>query len=276
MTFSPSPIAILGCGWLGLPLLSALVERGYAVRGSSRQPAVLQSIAAAGGRAVALDLSQPDADSGPLLNGARTLIFTVPPGGRKYGERTTEHYLSLLKPLRSFLDSSNLAHLIFTSSTGVYGDAAGEVDERTPTEATTHSGRAVLAMEAALAEFTPHLTILRLAGLCGPDRHPGRFYGRAGATIPNGDAPVNLVHREDVIRAVEACLPLPPAEPTRFNVCAGKHPPKGAFYRAGAQVLGLPEPSIGGGGRDDKRILSRKIRAERGWQPKYENPYKFL
>jgi len=41
-------------------------------------------------------------------------------------------------------------------------------------------------------------TVIRLAGLIGPGRNPARFF--AGKTnIPNGNAPVNLIHLDDCI-----------------------------------------------------------------------------
>ena len=51
------------------------------------------------------------------------------------------------------------------------------------------------------------MDILRLAGLVGPGRHPGRFF--AGKSAPDGQHGVNLVHLEDVIGAIELLLQAP-------------------------------------------------------------------
>src|SRR5690606_16556836 len=66
--------------------------------------------------------------------------------------------------------------LIFISTTGVYGDAGGEVvDENTPCDPARPGGQALLAAEQIL-QSGPHWstrgTILRLAGLHGPGLLP--------------------------------------------------------------------------------------------------------
>ncbi len=58
------------------------------------------------------------------------------------------------------------------------------------------------------AQFTRYFgRYLRLAGLVGPGRHPGRFF--AGKTAPDGEHGVNLVHLQDVIGAITLLLQAP-------------------------------------------------------------------
>jgi nucleoside-diphosphate-sugar epimerase len=132
----------------------------------------------------------------------------------------------------------------------------------------TNSSTAVAAAERLLQEHVASLTILRLAGLVGPGRHPGRFYGGRDRAVPQSDAPLNLVHREDVIRAIELVIDRDLWGMT-LNVCAADHPKKGKFYQTAAEALGLSVAGLLPGGGEGKVIRSTKIR-QLGWLPKYD------
>jgi nucleoside-diphosphate-sugar epimerase len=105
--------------------------------------------------------------------------------------------------------------------------------------------------------------VLRLGGLYGPDRDPARsLSGRTGVAGP--DAPVNLVHRDDVIGVVQAIL----AQDVRngvFNVVADAHPTKRAYYTARAEALGLPPPQLAESPVPWKKVSSRKVQDVLGY-----------
>jgi nucleoside-diphosphate-sugar epimerase len=260
-------ISIIGCGWLGLPLLKELVASGYQLNGTSRSEATLANITAAGGRAFSMAL--PEEPPTALFDGVDVVILTLPPGGRQFGAEATKVYLSILRSLEKYLTGSKAPHLIYTSSTGVYGEAKGLIDEASPTAPNTHSGHAVVAAEQWLMGRMKGLTILRLAGLLGGSRHPGNFYGGRERKIPSADAPVNLVQRADVIAAVKTILKndLPSGI---FNVCASSHPPKGEFYTTAAESLGLTVDGTLAGGAENKVIISNELRLL-GWIPVYDD-----
>ncbi|MEL7162571.1 MAG: NAD-dependent epimerase/dehydratase family protein, partial [Bacteroidota bacterium] len=173
-----------------------------------------------------------------------------------------------LATLRSLYGLDRIQRIVFTSSTGVYGEQEGELTELSPRQPNTHSARAVVAAENWLQEHEERVSILRLAGLIGPERHPGNFYGGKQRPIPNGDAPVNLVHRDDVISAIRLDLAQP--APGLYNVCAVAHPPKGEYYTAAARLLGRKIAGVQAGGKNAKVILSERLR-DRGWRPVYDD-----
>lgn len=264
-------ISIIGSGWLGLPLLSALVEDGHQVTGTSRQEERLAKIEAAGG--VAVELSLPGQLPEELKHDPEVIIITLPPAGRRLGADAPKVYLKSMEVLALLLTAEKPPLVLYTSSTGVYGAVAGAVDETAAVNPNTHSGRAVVAAEKWLEQKANNLIILRLAGLIGPGRHPGRFYGGRSRPVPQADAPVNLVHRDDVIAAIQLLLSRPqdlPAKQEIFNVCAAAHPAKGDFYAAAAAALGLEITGRAPGGRDGKIISSAKLRAL-GWRPVFDD-----
>lgn len=257
-------IAILGSGWLGLPLIDHLATLGHNVRASYRREANRADIIEAGGDPYLLDLPDLDSPLNAFLLDVDALIITLPPGGRTLGDRTTEVYLAALNALDGMLTK---LHLVYTSSTGVYGsEVTGIVNETTPPAPSTNSSKAVVAAEQWLSQQTVQLTVLRLAGLFGPGRDPSGFFRRRDV-IPNGDAPVNLVHRHDVLRAVE--LVLDKQLYGTFNVCALTHPTKRAFYTSHLRQAGLPQKDFTEGGADGKVIDSTKIR-QAGWAPRHD------
>lgn len=257
-------IALLGTGWLGKPLLGALVKAGYSVNASYRKAADREFITATGGRAYPVDLPDDAGALSDLIDGAGTVIITLPPRGRSLGERATEVYLASLAKLGGRLTHK---HVVYTSSTGVYGSTTGSVNEATPTAADTASSRAVVAAEHWLAEQAERLTLLRLSGLYGPGRDPAAFFGQR-AEIPQGDTPVNMVQRDDVIAAVLLVVRARPIG--TFNVSAATHPDKRTFYTRMFEHAGLPAKPFLPGGADGKRIDSSKLRAL-GWQPQYDD-----
>ena len=265
-----SVVSILGCGWLGLPLLRALVSSGkHIVRGSSRDPETLSAITAAGAEAFRINLPEDDLPTGFLAD-CRWLIWTLPPRGRALGEAAAGQYVDCLSKVSAWLSTPHRKQrFLLLSSTGVYGNATGATDEAADKVATTASARAMLEAETYLRQHArAQVDVLYLAGLVGPGRHPGRFFGGRDRPIPQADAPVNLVHQDDVIAAIR--LVMAQDAPGSYNVCAAAHPPKGSYYKAAAERLGLAVAGTSPGGGDGKVITSDKLRSL-GWTPRWDN-----
>ena len=265
-------VGILGCGWLGMALLQQLARQPerYRLRGSSRSAERLATITSLGAEAYPLDLPV-HAGEGAFTRGLDTLIITLPPGGRRWKSETTERYLAALRPLA---DWNTDLHCIYTSSIGIYGDTEGEVDETTPPAPTTASGRAVLAAERWLRQTYAELTVLRLGGLVGPGRHPGRFFDGRDRKIPNGEAPVNLVTQAEAVAALAKAI-----QSTGLNVCnvvGEMHPPKGPYYGAAAASLNLPVPEWTPGGKGAKIVRSDRLRQRTNWAPEPNALKKFI
>ena len=259
MTVKVKPgIAVLGTGWLGLPLAIDLADR-FRVAGSYRRAETRDELSDGGVTPYFLDLPSV-ADALPdFLEGATVLVVTLPPGGRQHGVATAEKYLEALSPLQDYLPT---LHVVYTSSTGVYGKhRTGVVTEDSPVCPDTYSSEAVVKAEEFFLRHADRCTLLRLGGLYGPGRDPVRFFRRV-ENIPDGDAPVNMVHRDEVLRAVN--LILATGETGIFNVCAGRHPTKRQFYGNLYAAAGLPAKNFLPGGADGKRVNSAKL-SQLGW-----------
>lgn len=264
-------ISILGCGWLGFPLALKLKELEFQVLGASRNSSKLQALEANGISAFQIDL-QPEIVGTNLESffQSNLLILTIPPGRSR--PDVSQFYP---KAVQNILKHFKGQKLIYTSSTGVYGQIAGIVDELTPPDPNTPSSRAVYEAERLIQkQMELKSTILRLAGLAGPKRHPGKWLaGRQN--LPNGDAPVNLVHQADVMTAIIQVIQQN-AWKRLFNVCAEDHPTKSSYYTWAADTLQLPAPSFNPGGEQNKLVDSTVIRRTLGMHFQYDNPYDFF
>ena len=263
---SPTPIAVLGTGWLGMPLVQTLCGRGYTVRGSYRREASRTQLLDLGADPFPIDLPEVSASLAPFVSNCAALVITLPPGGRRLGAEATDTYLAALAPLADVL--TDKLHVVYTSSTGVYGgDAAGRVTEVTPIAPDSHSARAVVAAERWLAAHTERLTVLRLAGLFGPGRDPATFFSGDRA-VSRADAPVNMVHRMDAMAAITQVIETQTTG--TFNVCAASHPTKRTFYGTLSQRAGRAVPIFTAGGATGKIVDSTALRTL-GWVPRYDD-----
>jgi nucleoside-diphosphate-sugar epimerase len=153
---------------------------------------------------------------------------------------------------------------LYISSTGVYGDVTGDIDEQSPCHPTREGGRACLAAEQLLAAHRAGTgrVILRLAGIYGPGRLPRRadlVAGRPIEAAPHGQ--LNLIHVDDAADVVLAAETR--ARPPALYVVSDGHPVERAdYYRYAAELLETPAPVFAppGGGSS---------RAERATGPRH-------
>ena len=102
-------------------------------------------------------------------------------------------------------------------------------------------------------------TVVRLGGLIGPGRAPGRFLaGRRDLT--QGDAPVNLLHLTDAVGVLRTIINQEVWGHT-LNVCALTHPLRRDFYPVAATHLGLEPPTFRPDSTGGKLIDSSRLRS---------------
>jgi nucleoside-diphosphate-sugar epimerase len=193
---------VLGCGYVGLELGRQLRERGHDVVGVRRSDAGLDAVAEAGLDPVRADVTDPD--SLAAVSDADWLVFAASSGGRGAEAARRVFVDGLDTAIEAFADrDSHPERLVYTSSTGVYGDHDGDwVDETTPLEPTTPKTRVLAeAEDVALSAPFPS-TVARFAGLYGPDRYRLERYLEGPVT----EGYLNMIHREDAAGAVRFAL----------------------------------------------------------------------
>ncbi|MFC7027459.1 SDR family oxidoreductase [Halomicroarcula sp. GCM10025324] len=198
-------VAILGCGYVGLELGRQL-QAAHDVAGVRRSAAGVQAVEDAGLEGVQADVTD-DAALGAVPD-ADWVVFAASSGGRG-AEAARDVYVD---GLRTAIDhfwarDDPPERLVYTSSTGVYGDHGGDwVDETTPLDPQTEKTEVLTEAERIArerpAEYGGHGTVARFAGLYGPDRYRLERYLQGPVTAGY----LNMVHRDDAAGAVRFLL----------------------------------------------------------------------
>lgn len=265
-------VSILGTGWLGLPLAQHLLSQGYTVKGSTTTPSKIATLQAAGIVPYLLEVDDRIAgEAGEDFFDADVLIVTIPP------QRDLAAFEQSIRAIAKHIERSRVSKVIYTSSTGVYGHVSGEVDETFPPLPDRATAQGVWLAERILREQTAaDVTILRLAGLVGGNRKPGRFFaGRKN--LPSGNAPVNLVHQEDCIAVIERIIEGEHWNEV-FNLVADIHPPKRIFYDYQARKHNFERPQFAQdrkSGMEYKTVCNNKVKNALQYEFKHPDPMCF-
>ena len=265
-------ISLLGCGWLGFPLAKSLVSNGFTVLASTTTESKLEVLKKEGIDPYLVQFSEdvqlPDLKK--FFN-AETLIITIPPGRRD--PNGFENYRRMVQFVCKELPNSKVSKLILTSSTSVYADTNNVIYEFSNISPDTESGQLMAETENRLSRQDVNMISLRLAGLIGPGRMPGKFF--AGKTqVPNGLAPVNLIHLNDAIGIIH-CL-IDQNASGIYNGCAPDHPTREEFYTMAAQKAGLRPPEFLPQKTNWKIIVSERLESELNFKFKFPCPMEWL
>lgn len=234
-------IGVIGCGWLGLPLAKNLIKEGFSVKGTTTSVDKLALLTNKDITPYHIKISE-EGIKGPIqdfLSHIDILIINIPPGLRGKGKK--ESYVKKIQYLVTELEKSFIKKVIFISSTAVYGDSQGEVDEKTTPLPSSESGKQLLQTENIFTENNNFkTTIIRFGGLIGPNRHPvNMLSGRKN--LKNGNALINLIHLNDCIRLIKAVLK-ENLWGTLLNVVYPDHPTKQQYYSNIALKRNIKQP----------------------------------
>ncbi len=271
---------ITGCGYVGLELGRRLLAAGHTVAGLRRTSAGAAELRAAGLEPIVGDVTRA-ADLRPLAGRFDWIANCVSSSGGGVDEYR-EVYLGGMQRLVEAFSGTGVRAFVYTSSTSVYGQAdGGWVGEESATEPAAETGRVLLETERVLrvaAGPAFPAMIVRVAGIYGPERgHLFRQFLRGEARSGPDDARwMNMIHRDDVAGAVEACLARGTAG-RAYNACDDEPVTRGDFLRWLAKATGRSFPKPGDlepiayakRGLTDKRVSNHRLRAETGWEPRY-------
>jgi nucleoside-diphosphate-sugar epimerase len=226
-------ISVIGCGWLGLPLAINLIDKGFKVNGSSTSNEKLAALKANAIAPFLVQLGKPNNNSLSDFLKADLLIVNVPPGRNN---EDVNDYSNKMVELAKAISESTIKKIIFISSTSVYDEINELVDETSMSLSNSNSGQRMIDAENIFRNLEQvDTTIIRMAGLIGPKRHPGRFFA-GKENIPNGLSPINLIHLDDCIGIIEFVIKNAIWNKV-FNGAAPTHPTKMEFYDLASQKL---------------------------------------
>lgn len=269
---SKTKIGILGCGWIGIPLAKNLIMQKYGVYGSTTRSEKVIQLEEMGLEKVFVGRLNPtwEGDNIKELLHADVVVLDFPPGKASY----EDFHWQQMEALLPYLGKNT--KIVYTSSTSVYPELGREVYEQDVTTVAQAAHQKLIKAEAYLKNHIgDRLTILRCGGLTGWDRNLAKFFaGKSG--IEGLTVPVNLVHGEDVVRAIIHIIQTGSFGET-YNLVAPKHPSKAEFYTDLCKKSKLPLPHFQDITENVKFkiVNSNKIQEQTGFKFKFEDPMLF-
>ena len=277
-------LVIFGCGYVGSAVARAALAAGMRVEALTRNPVKAEELRAAGlGPVTVADLATSDWHAA-IAPGADFVVNTVSSGGPEGYRRS---YVDGMQSILAWAATGRtpVGTLVYTSSTSVYPQGGGAtIDEAAEAPGGTPNGAIIREseklLEAAPAVVCARKFILRLAGIYGPGRHHLLDQLRAGVLTLNGagDHRLNLVHREDIVAAIFACLQAPASvHGGVFNVADTGPALRADVVRWLSGQLGRVTPGFDGSATTrragapmpDRIVSSAKIQRTLGWKPRY-------
>lgn len=232
---------VFGCGYVGQRVATLWRDQGHEVTVVTRSAQRASEWEAQGLRTRVADVTQPQ--TLPALDWD-TVLYAVG-YDRQAGPSMHAVYVD---GLAAVLDRFVIppTRFLYISSTGVYGDAAGDIDENTPCSPVREGGRACLAAERLLAAHAAGTgrIILRLAGIYGPGRLPRRADLLAQRPLQaERRGQLNLIHVDDAAAAVLAAETY--AQPPALYIVSDGHPvERETYYQYAAELIGAPPPQF--------------------------------
>lgn len=272
-------ILIVGCGDLGTDIGLRLVASGQDVVAWRRRADVLPQEF----ERVSVDLAN---ELPTIPQSVSTVVVAVAADSHTEAAYRLAHVTGLKNVLDALeRDQIRPEKVLLISSTTVYGNTTGHVDENTIATPNSFSGRITLEAEAALhARYTDTSTnsiVLRLAGIYGPGRtRLIDLIKNQTAVIPDSPRLTNRIHRDDAAAAAVHLLTMP--NPSHLYLGVDDHPVDlGEVLRFLAHEMAHAEPLTGSvpitrGG--DKHCSNSLLKAS-GFQftfPSYVEGYRSL
>lgn len=239
-------ISVLGCGWLGFPLAEKLIEDGYKVKGSSTTTSKLEKLREVGIDSFHLDL--PDIDHKTNFFNSDYLIINTPPQAAKKG--THYHYESILSIINLIPAEQKI---IYISATSVYPQVDHAIAENHKLDHKSDRAQALMLVEKLLLEkFKSRLTIIRMGGLLGYDRIPGKYF--SNRSLKQYQQKVNYIHREDAIGLILTVLKKN-IWGLLINGVAPQHPSKKEVFLQNARDFNFSPPIF----ENTEQVLTNRI-----------------
>lgn len=234
-------IAVIGCGWLGLPIAADLAERGFNVYGTTTRAERISEIEAYGVRGRLYRIGDPKPPQ------AEGYVINVPPS------KTSDYVASLRTTAEQLQPKSNV---LFVSTTSVYTGKPDIFPESqvvpgitSPEHFNTTSKHSPIPIsDLIMAEGVfwsgpkGRGTILRCGGLVGPGREPGRFLA-GKKDVPDPDVLVSISPLDEVVYMVAFIIATGDWGKV-INAVDRNRPTRRDFYTQAALDLGLTPPTF--------------------------------
>ena len=236
--FEPQSVLIVGCGDIGRRVAARWQD--VPVTGLVSSAASAEQLQTTGITPLRANLDDPASLKDLPLKNALVFYFAPPPATGTTDPRMG-HFLAAMDP-------ANLpSRVVYISTSGVYGDRAGEVvTEDTPPNPQVDRAKRRYDAEQQLRRFGQEygvaIVILRVGGIYGPGRLPRKRLEDRIPIIHEHLAPAtNRIHAEDLAQICVAAAQRGRAD-TMYNVSDGTDSNMTEYFNTVADFLELPRP----------------------------------
>lgn len=258
-------VGIIGCGWLGTALAQQLQGKAVKVLATRSNTDNVEQLNSQGldAQVLSLPAEQAQLNAHDIFK-QQCLVIAITPQFRQGRVDYAEKVQQLVVAAKA---SNSVEKIILLSSTAIYDGLSGQVEESISLDLATdkvsilnQAEQAVLSLneqylnESSSNESAAELAkvrgyVLRLSGLVGPDRHPGKFLLN-GRLLKSPDAIVNLIHQQDAVGLIQQLLQgdIPAGI---FNGVSPTQVTKKQYYQRAAAALQLPAPVF-----EEQQLLS--------------------
>jgi nucleoside-diphosphate-sugar epimerase len=225
-----------GLGYTGLALARRLLDNGWKVTGTCREPEAAEPARSFGIELLRFDRAHPLAEIDRYLGQATHLLNSVPP------DETGDPVLDIHGD--AIAAAAGRLHWIgYLSTTGVYGDRdGGWVDETSALQPSGPRGRRRVEGESAWGGLKQRAHLFRLAGIYGPGRSALDTVraGKARRIVKPGQV-FSRIHVVDIAAVLRASM-AKPAPGTAYNLCDDDPASPAAVIAFACALLNLPPP----------------------------------
>ena len=284
-----SSVGIIGCGWLGSALAYQLQKQDVAVLATRSNSDNTEQLKSQGIEAEVLSLpaEQTLLNTHPIFK-QQCLVIAITP---QFRQGRVDYADKVQQLVESAKEGNYVEQIVLLSSSAIYNGLSGQVEEGSTLDMSADKVSVLNQAEQAVLNFNSHgfnesrlnaqnddvgiktAYVLRLSGLVGPKRHPGKFLLN-GRMLKSPQAIVNLIHQQDAVGLIQALLQSAICGGI-FNGVSSTQVTKKQYYQAAASALQLPTPTFEevdlSAENDPKIVSSQKTQAELAYTFVYDD-----
>lgn len=251
-------IGILGCGWLGKALAKSLIEENYVVKGTTTSSHKISDLKAENITPYLINLSDENySELDSFLLHLDLLIIAIPPSRIEQVPTYAENFKKLIAYLSPDLP------IFMMSSISVYAPQKSLIFENNKLFSEEITAQQIREAEKTLQSYTKQLTILRLGGLFGTDRHPVEYISRL-PSLNNPDLSINMVHQLDILQFTKFLISQKQVD-SIYNLVSPTYLNRRTYYSQMASELKIKLPPEDKNNWDlEKKVDGSKIMHQSG------------
>jgi len=284
-SFRGKHLAVFGAGYVGGALAREALAAELRVTALTRNAETAAGLKAAGAAVIVGEIG--NAAWWPELTREVDLVAVTVAAGGGGVEGYRRSYVDGLRSVKGWAlgavasGGGRVPPLVYTSSTSVYPQDGGvRVTEADAVGGAAETTQALIEAEQVATAWPGVATVLRLAGIYGPERTHLIEQVRSGEVAGRPEMHLNLIHRDDIVAGLWAAFGEAVRRPAGgtggakiFNLADEGEATKGEVAAWLAERLGVAMPRFTGqpaGGRravtPDRIVDAARARAELGWR----------